>query len=172
MLQVVGLVGYTFFFVGDIPFSPSIMFVDIHVERAHVNKRYEKLTEMLTRTGSINVYFTDIQHFIIFYECPKSQTEVNICAHICVHICAHICVHICAHICAHICVYICAHICVHICAHICVHICAHVCAHILQVRIQKFMSLILGFSFIEHNRFTTVDDLVLNIFGSSNHYNS
>ena len=136
MLQVVGLVGYTFFFVGDIPFSPSIMFVDIHVERAHVNKRYEKLTEMLTRTGSINVYFTDIQHFIIFYECPKSQTEVNICAHICVHICA------------------------------------HVCAHILQVRIQKFMSLILGFSFIEHNRFTTVDDLVLNIFGSSNHYNS
>jgi hypothetical protein len=45
----------------------SIMFVDIHVERAHVNKRYEKLTEMLTRMGRVNVYFTDIQHFIIFF---------------------------------------------------------------------------------------------------------
>jgi hypothetical protein len=80
------------------------MFVDIHVERAHVNKRYEKLTEILTSMGRINVYFTDIQHFI-FYECPKSQTEVD------------------------------------------------ACTHIFQLRIQKFMSLILGFSFIEHNCF-------------------
>jgi hypothetical protein len=128
MLQVVGLVGQTFFVVGGIPGSPSIMFVDIHAERAHVNKRYEKLTDMLTRTGRINVYFTDKQHYITFYKCPKSQTEVNICVHI--------------------------------------------CAQIFQVRIQKYMSLLLGFSFIEHNRFTSVNDLVLNLFGNSNHYNS
>jgi len=48
----------------------------------------------------------------------------------------------------------------------------NICAHIFQVRIQKLMSLILGFSFIEYNRFASVNDLVLNIFGSSNHYNS
>jgi len=100
------------------------MFVGIHVERAHVNRRYEKRTEMLTGTGRINVYFTDIQHFIICYERPKSQTEVDICA------------------------------------------------HIFQVRIQKFMSLILCLSFIEYSSFTSVNDLVLNICGSSNHYNS
>jgi hypothetical protein len=89
--------GTNFFVVGDIPGLPIIMFVGIHVERAHVNRRYEKLTEMLTRTGRINVYCTDMQHFIICYERPKSQTEVDICA------------------------------------------------YIFQVRIQKFMSLILGF---------------------------
>jgi hypothetical protein len=124
MLQVVGLVGQTFYVVGHVPVSPSIMFVDIHAERAHVNKRYEKVTEMSTRMGRINVYFTELQHFITSYECPKSQTEVNICA------------------------------------------------YIFQIRIQKCMSLLLGFSFIEHNRFTSVNDLVLNLFGNSNHYNS
>jgi len=59
--------GPNFFVVGDIPGLPSIMFVDIHVERVHVNKSYEKLTKILTRTETINVYFTDIQHFIIFF---------------------------------------------------------------------------------------------------------
>jgi hypothetical protein len=68
--------------LGYIAGLPSVVFVDIHVEGAHLSKRSEKLKEVLTRRGRISVYTTDIQNFIILYECPKSQTEVDICAHI------------------------------------------------------------------------------------------
>ena len=113
-----------FFVVGDIPGLPSIMFVDIHVERAHVNERCEKLTEILTRTGLINVYFTDIQFFLMFYECPKSQTEVDSCA-----------------------------------------------SHFPSTYPKTYVPHP-WFFIIEYNRFISVTELVLNIFGTINHYNS
>jgi len=54
---------------------PSIMFVDIRIEKAHVNKRYANPTQMLTRTRTINVYFTDIQCLLIYTSVQKVKQK-------------------------------------------------------------------------------------------------
>jgi len=71
MCVAIGWLGRpNFIVVGDILGFPSIMFVDIHVERARVNKPCEKLTEMLTRTwrkcllyrcAPLYCFFTNVQ---------------------------------------------------------------------------------------------------------------